>query len=109
MTGLPRTIKVSSEETEEALREPTNQIVEAIHSVLEKTPPELASDIVEKGIVLTGGGALLDGIAGLIQDETRITTRVADNPLDCVALGTGKALANLSLLKSSVFMESRKY
>jgi len=109
ITGLPTTLKITSSETCRALAEPVSLLLACIRGVLEKTPPELASDIVEKGIVLTGGGALLDGIAGLIQDETRITTRVADNPLDCVALGTGKALANLSLLKSSVFMESRKY
>ena len=83
-------------------------LIACIRSVLEKTPPELASDIVEQGIVLTGGGALLDGLAELVQEETRITTIVADNPLECVALGTGKALANLGVLKDSVFMENRK-
>ncbi len=108
ITGLPTTIRITSNETYRAMAEPISMLVACIRSVLEKTPPELASDIVEQGIVLIGGGALLDGLAALIQEETRIDTRVADNPLDCVALGTGKALANLRVLKDSVFMESRK-
>lgn len=107
ITGLPTTIKITSDETYRALAEPIGMLVACIRGVLEKTPPELASDIVETGIVLTGGGALLDGLAPLIQEETRITTRVADNPLDCVALGTGKALSNMSLLKDGVVMENR--
>ncbi|MDD4321882.1 MAG: rod shape-determining protein [Acidaminococcaceae bacterium] len=108
ITGLPTTIRITSNETYRAMAEPISMLVACIRSVLEKTPPELASDIVEQGIVLTGGGALLDGLAALVQEETRIETRVADNPLDCVALGTGKALANLGVLKDSVFMENRK-
>ena len=90
VTGLPRTITVSSEETEEALREPTLQIVEAVHSVLEKTPPELAADVADRGIVLTGGGALLRGLEELIEDRTGINTMTADQPMTCVAVGTGK-------------------
>lgn len=70
VTGLPRTITVSSEETEEALREATLQIVEAVHSVLEKTPPELAADVADRGIVLTGGGSLLRGLEELIEEKT---------------------------------------
>ncbi len=90
VTGLPKTVHVTSEETEEALRETTSQIVEAIHSVLEKTPPELAADIADRGIVLTGGGSLLRGLEELIADKTGITTMTAEDPMTAVAVGTGK-------------------
>ena len=90
VNGLPRTVKVSSEETEEALREATSQIIEAIYSVLEKTPPELAADIADRGIVLTGGGALLNGLEELIADKTGINTMTAEDPMTAVAIGTGK-------------------
>ena len=90
VTGLPRTIKVSSGETEEALKESTNQIVEAIHSVLEKTPPELAADIADRGIVLTGGGSLLNGLEDLITSKTGISAVTAEDPMTAVAIGTGK-------------------
>ena len=90
VTGLPKTVKVSSEETEEALREPTSQIVEAIHSVLEKTPPELAADIADRGIVLTGGGSLLRGLEDLISSKTGINTVTAEDPMTAVAIGTGR-------------------
>lgn len=90
VTGLPKTVTVSSEETEEALREPTLQIVEAVHSVLEKTPPELAADVADRGIVLTGGGSLLRGLEELIEDKTGINTMTAEEPMTCVAIGTGK-------------------
>ena len=90
VTGLPKTVEVSSEETEEALRETTSQIVEAIHSVREKTPPELAADIADRGIVLTGGGSLLNGLEELIADRTGITTMTAEDPMTAVAVGTGR-------------------
>ncbi|SHI47645.1 rod shape-determining protein [Parasporobacterium paucivorans] len=90
VSGLPRTVTVTSEETEEALREATAQIVEAIHSVLERTPPELAADIADRGIVLTGGGCLLHGLEELIEDKIGISTMTADDPLTAVAVGTGK-------------------
>jgi rod shape-determining protein MreB len=90
VTGLPKTIAVSSEETEEALKETTSQIVEAVHSVLEKTPPELAADIADRGIVLTGGGCLLYGLEELIEEKTGITTMTAEDPMTAVAIGTGK-------------------
>lgn len=90
VTGLPKTITVTSEETEEALRESTSQIVEAVHSVLEKTPPELAADIADRGIVLTGGGSLLYGLEELIEDKTGINTMTAEEPMTAVAVGTGK-------------------
>lgn len=90
VTGLPKTVIVSSSDTEEALRETTLQIVEAVHSVLEKTPPELAADVADRGIVLTGGGALLRGLEELIESKTGINTMTADDPMTCVAIGTGK-------------------
>ncbi len=96
VTGLPKTVHVSSEETEEALRETTSQIVEAIHGVLEKTPPELAADIADRGIVLTGGGSLLRGLEELIADRTGITTMTAEDPMTAVAVGTGKYVAFLA-------------
>ena len=90
VTGLPKTITVSSDETEEALRETTSQIVEAVHSVLERTPPELSADIATRGIVLTGGGCLLYGLEQLIEEKTGITTMTAEDPMTAVAIGTGK-------------------
>lgn len=96
VTGLPKTITVTSEETEEALKEATSQIVEAVHSVLEKTPPELAADIADRGIVLTGGGSLLYGLEELIEDKTGITTMTAEEPMAAVAIGTGKFVEFLS-------------
>ena len=90
VTGLPKTITITSDETEEALRETTSQIVEAIHGVLEKTPPELAADIAERGIVLTGGGSLLSGLEDLICAKTGITTMTAEEPMTAVAIGTGR-------------------
>ena len=90
VTGLPKTVTVTSEETMEALREPTSQIVEAVHSVLEKTPPELAADIADRGIVLTGGGCLLHGLEELIEEKTGINTMTAEDPMTAVAIGTGR-------------------
>jgi rod shape-determining protein MreB len=97
--GVPKTIEITSEEVREALTEPINLIVEAIKQTLERTPPELAADIVDNGIVLTGGGALLGGLDMLIKEETGLPVRVADDPLTCVVLGSGKALDELDLLK----------
>ncbi len=96
ITGLPKTIIVTSEETEEALRETTAAIVDAVHSVLEKTPPELASDIAERGIVLTGGGSMLQGLDHLIENKTGINVITADDPLTCVAIGTGQYVETLA-------------
>ena len=90
VTGLPKTIVVTSDETLEALREPAMQIVDAVHNVLERTPPELAADIFDRGIVMTGGGALLNGLDQLIEEKSGITTMVAEDPLTAVAIGTGK-------------------
>ena len=92
VSGLPKTVTITSSETEEALREPTDQIVEAVHIVLEKTPPELAADISDRGIVLTGGGALLQGLEHLLEERLGITTMTAEDPMNCVAIGTGRYL-----------------
>jgi len=92
LSGLPQTVTVTSEEIRECMAEPISQIVSRVKNVLEKTPPELASDIIERGIVLTGGTALLRGLDMLIAQTTNVPTRVADDPLSCVALGTGMAL-----------------
>lgn len=96
VTGLPKTVTVSSEETEEALHDITAQIVEAVHSVLEKTPPELASDIADRGIVMTGGGSLLRGLDELIESKTGINTMVAEEPMTAVAIGTGRFVEFMS-------------
>ena len=96
VTGLPKTITVTSEETEEALKDTTSQIVEAVHGVLEKTPPELAADIADRGIVLTGGGSLLYGLEELIESKTGITTMTAEDPMTAVAIGTGRYVEFLS-------------
>ena len=96
VTGLPKTITVTSEETEEALKDTTSQIVEAVQSVLEKTPPELAADIADRGIVLTGGGSLLYGLEELIESKTGITTMTAEDPMTAVAIGTGRYVEFLS-------------
>lgn len=96
VTGLPKTVEVTSEDCEEALRETTMQIVEAVHSVLEKTPPELAADIADRGIVLTGGGALLRGLEELLEEKTGINTMTAEDSMKCVAIGTGKFVEFLS-------------
>ena len=92
VTGLPKIIEVTSEEVEEALREAATQIVEAIHGVLENTPPELSADIAVRGIVLTGGGCLLDGLEELIESKTGINTMTAEDPMTAVAIGTGRYL-----------------
>ncbi len=96
VTGLPKTVSVSSEDTEEALRETTLQIVETVHSVLERTPPELAADIADRGIVLTGGGALLRGLEELLEEKTGINTMTAEDTMQCVAIGTGKFVEFMS-------------
>lgn len=97
-TGLPKTITIYSSEMLEALIEPAMMIVDAVHSVLEKTPPELASDISDKGIYMTGGGCLVDGLDKLLQEKTGINVMIAEDTVSCVALGTGKALDNLDSL-----------
>jgi rod shape-determining protein MreB len=98
-SGLPKSVVLSSAEIREALSEPVMQIVDSIKSTLEKTPPELAADIMENGIMLTGGGALLQGLDKLINKETNIPVHIAESPLDCVAVGTAAALNEMAVLK----------
>jgi rod shape-determining protein MreB len=97
--GIPKTIVIGDDEIRESLREPIMTIVDAVRTALERTPPELAADIVDKGIVLTGGGALLKGLDQLLRQETNLPITVAEDPLSCVALGTGRVLDELDLLK----------
>ena len=108
VSGLPKTIRMSSAETREALAEPIALIVDCVKTVLERTPPELAADIVDRGIVMTGGGSLIHGLDKLINRETGIPTYLADDPLSCVALGTGKALDALESLQDSLTTLNKK-
>lgn len=96
LTGLPKTVSITSDETLEALREPALSIVDAVHNVLEKTPPELSADIYDRGILMTGGGSMLYGLNHLIEEKTSIHTTIADDPLTAVAIGTGKYIELLS-------------
>ena len=99
VAGVPKTLTIHSEEVREAILEPINSIVEAVKITLERTPPELAADIVDKGIVLTGGGALLRNLDVLLREETGLPVTIAEDPLCCVVLGSGKALDQLDVLK----------
>ena len=99
VAGIPKTVVVNSDEIRDSLSEPTNAIVEAVLIALERTPPELAADIVDKGIVLTGGGSLLKNIDVLLREETGLPVMVCDDPVSAVVLGSGKALDHLELLK----------
>ncbi len=107
VTGLPREVDVTSSEMMEALEEPLHAICEAIHSVLEKTPPELAADISTNGIIVTGGGGLLYGIDERIKQRTGIDVKIADDPMDCVAIGTGRALESIDMLQKSSINRKR--
>ncbi|MCI0397540.1 MAG: rod shape-determining protein [Chloroflexi bacterium] len=102
IAGLPKTITITSSEVVEAISEPLAAIVNVIRAVLSKTPPELASDIIDRGMALTGGGALLRDIDILLTEATGVPAYVADNPLACTALGAGKALAELPILQRSI-------
>ena len=97
-TGLPKNVKVYSSEMLEALIEPAMMIVDAVHSVLERTPPELSADISDRGIYMTGGGCLVEGLDKLLQEKTGINVMIANDAVSCVSLGTGKALDNLDSL-----------
>lgn len=101
VSGLPKTIQVSSSEIMEALEEPVSAIVDAVHSVLERTPPELSADISDRGIVMTGGGSLVYGFDKLLQQRTGIDVFIAEDAVSCVALGTGKVLDNIEILEES--------
>lgn len=107
VSGLPKTIAITSHEITDALMDTVGSIVEAVKNTLERCPPELAADIMDRGIVLTGGGALLRNLDRLLAEETGMPVVVADNPLDCVAIGTGRALENIHLFKSSSGLASK--
>ncbi|RFU65873.1 rod shape-determining protein [Peribacillus glennii] len=100
LTGLPKTIEITAEEISKALNDTVYAIVDSVKNTLEKTPPELAADIMDRGIVLTGGGALLRNLDKVISEETKMPVLIAENPLDCVAIGTGKALEHIHLFKN---------
>ena len=100
VTGLPKTIEITSEEISKSLGEAIASIVDGVKKTLEQTPPELSADVMERGIVLTGGGALLRNLDKVISDETKMPVFIAENPLDCVAIGTGKALDNIDLIRA---------
>ena len=106
-TGLPKNIEINSEQIEEAMKEPINDIVEIVKMTLEKTPPELSSDVMEKGIILAGGGALIRNLDKLISEKTGIPVIIADNPLNCVVKGCGKTLEDLEKLKT-ILANSRR-
>lgn len=106
-TGLPRNIVISSSNVQEAIEVSINEIVETVKATLEKTPPELASDIMEKGIVLAGGGALIKNLDKLLSERTGMPVYVAEDPLDCVVKGTGKTLENIEKLRT-VLINARK-
>ena len=99
ITGLPKAISISQDETKEATKESITKIIKTIKNVLEQTPPELSADIVEKGLVLTGGGALLTGLMELLEEELTIPVLIAETPLTCVAEGTGILLENRKQLE----------
>ena len=109
VTGLPKVLTISSWEIEEALAEPVSAIMETIKITLERTPPELAADIMEKGIIMSGGGSLLKGLDKLIAEETGMPVYLAENPLDCVVLGTGKALSAIELLRRVAVTPNRSF
>lgn len=109
VTGLPKTVEISSEEMLVALKEPLDQIVDAVHRVLEDTPPELAADISTNGITITGGGALLTGIDARIKDSVGIEVKIADSPKECVAKGTGEALNDMDILENNSLNKRRTY
>src|SRR5438128_2923420 len=108
VSGLPKTIHVTSEEVRKAIEEPVNAIVDAVRDTLDRCPPELAADVMDKGIVLTGGGALLRGLDQRLKHETGMPIHVAENPLSCVAIGSGKCLEEFEVLKRVLISSSRR-
>jgi rod shape-determining protein MreB and related proteins len=107
LTGLPKTVILSSEEVRRALEGPVAQIIEAIKSTLDKTPPELAADIMDRGIVLAGGGALLNGLDERLRHETQMPVHLAESPLTCVAVGSGRSLEVLEAIKKTTRARSK--
>jgi rod shape-determining protein MreB len=108
VSGLPKTIHITSEEVRKAIEEPVNAIVDAVRDTLDRCPPELAADVMDKGIVLTGGGALLRGLDQRLKHETGMPIHVAENPLSCVAIGSGKCLEEFEVLKRVLISSSRR-
>jgi rod shape-determining protein MreB len=108
VSGLPKTIHVTAEEIRKAVEEPVNAIIDAVKNTLDRCPPELAADVMDKGIVLTGGGALLKGLDERLKHETGMPIHVADNPLSCVAIGSGKCLEEFEVLKRVLISSSRR-
>jgi rod shape-determining protein MreB len=102
ISGLPKTVVVSSQEATQAVQDCLASIVQTVRSVLERTPPELASDVIDRGIVLTGGGSLLRHLDLLLTQETGVPCQAAENPMDCVAIGAGAALEHLEVIKRSL-------
>ena len=109
MDGLPKNIQVTSEEIREALADPLSMVLDAIRTTLEKTPPELSADIIDHGITLTGGGALLRGLDRLIEKETGMPVHIAESPLDCVAMGTGRVLDDIDRLRDLLADDAKSY
>ena len=107
LTGLPKTVVLSSDEVRHALEEPVSQIIDAIRSTLDKTPPELAADIMDRGIVLAGGGALLTGLDERLRHETQMPTQLAESPLTCVAVGSGRSLEVLEVMNRAARARAR--
>ena len=107
ISGTPKTVEIASSEIREALKEPLMQIIDAVRKALERTPPELAADIIDKGIYMTGGGSLLRGLDALVREETNLPVKVVDNPLECVALGAGKILENLDHYEKVILKPKR--
>ena len=107
VSGIPKTLRISSVEIREALAEPLSQIVAALKTALEQTPPELAADIVDRGIVMTGGGSLLRGVDILVKEETNLPINIVEDPLTCVVLGSGKILGNLHSYERIIMKSSR--
>ena len=101
LTGLPKTVVFSGSEVRRALAEPLSQILDAVKSTLDKTPPELAADIMDRGIVLAGGGSLLNGLAERLRHETQIPVHVAESPMTCVAVGSGRSLEEFEAIHCS--------
>ena len=108
VSGLPKTIVVSAEEIRKAMEEPVNTILDAVKTTLDRCPPELAGDVMDRGIVLTGGGALLGGLAERLSHETGMPVHVAPDPLDSVAIGTGKCVEEFEALKQVLISEPRR-
>ena len=107
VSGLPKTLSIRASEVRDALNEPIYKIVDAVKGTLEKTPPELAADVMDHGIMMTGGGALLTNLDKLLSHETGMPVLIAEDPLSCVGEGTGKSLENIELLKRVVMISKK--